>query len=284
MLASLLFAVMGMLVKLASEDMPPYQIAFARFSFGLVVAVLLRQAGLVTITAERKLLLFARGFFGCGAIIFFYIAIGGGTLTNATVFQNTYPLFATVFAVFFLRELLTPVAVIPLGAAIIGMAVMVRPEFGAVSWYDLSALLSGLLGGLAIVVIRELRKTTTAWTVFFFLSLIGTIFSGLLGFSQFVMPDPRSGLLMLLAAAVGTFAQVLNTWALKFTTAAAGSVLAMSTAVFSTVFGFAFLSERLGFWEGMGALMVVLASSLMAAGIGIKKSGSAANEVINSPE
>lgn len=271
LVASLLFAIMGVLTKLASESLPTTEIAFARFLFGVITLLILVRAKVINLASERKSLLIARGVFGGCSILLFYLAISGGTLTNATVLNNTYPLFATIFAAYFLQEKLRLSVTLPLGAAIAGMAMMTHPDFSKINLSDLYGLTSGIIGGMAIVVIRELRKTETAWVVFFYLSLFGTIFSGVLAIPHFVVPSLGSGILMLSAAAIGTVAQLMNTWAYKYSTASAGSVLSMSTAVFATLFGVSLLGDKLTFWEGTGAILIVLASTLMAAGFGLKK-------------
>jgi drug/metabolite transporter (DMT)-like permease len=276
LVSSLLYAVMGVLIKLASATLPTIEIAFARFLFGVLTMLVLARTGFISLSSDRKSLLIVRGVFGGAAILLFYLAMSGGTLTNATVLNNTYPLFATLFAAFFLREKLRPSVTVPLGAAVAGMGMMAHPDLGNINFFDLLALLSGILGGMAIVVIRELRKTETAWVVFFYLSMFGTAFSGIVALPQLVVPSLSAGIFMFSAAAIGTVAQLMSTWAFKYSTATVGSVLSMSTAVFATIFGVTLLGEKLTLGEGIGAILIVLASTLMAAGYGIVKEGTKA--------
>lgn len=269
MLASaLLFAVMGVFVKLASAALPAEEIAFVRFLFGVVVCLGLAANGSISLASEKKMLLLVRGVFGGLAVLLFFLAIGRGSLTNATVLNNTYPIFATIIAGICLHERPGGVGLCALGLAVVGVILLTNPDFGHLRVADLYGLTSGILAGVAIVVIRELRKTESAWSVFFWLSLFGMAFSGALALQRIVIPSLAGGIYMFLAAFFGMVAQVLMTSAYRFCTTSVGSVLSISTVLFSAVFGLLFLGDRLTVGEGVGAIIVVVGSVMLTMTMG----------------
>lgn len=270
--SSFLFAVMSFFVKLASEFTSIHEIAFVRFTMGIAVALLLAKAGKVNLSSNRRPLMIIRGVVGGLAILFFYAAIKTGTLTNATVLNNTYPIFATVIAVFYLREQVRPAILILLAVSITGIVLLTQPSVSAVRMGDFFAVISALLAGVSVVVIRELRKTETAWSVFFYLSIFGAAFSGVLALPHLTVPEIRGAGFILMAAVTGTLGQVLNTGAYKYCTASVGSTLSMSTAVFSAFFGMVFLGDRLTSVETLGAVMILMSSAYITYhGVGEKQ-------------
>ncbi len=264
LVSSFLFALMGVFVKLASPYASANEIALARFSAGIVTALVLARSGKISLAANRKFLLIARGIISGLAIMLFFAAIKTGSLTNTTVLNNTYPIFATVFAAFYLKEKVRPVVILPLVLSVLGIVLLTRPDFSNIRTGDLLALASAIMAGMSVVMIRELRKTESAWAVFFYLSIFGAVFSGILALPDFVVPAYSGIVYMVFVAAFGTVGQVINTAAYKYCTASVGSVLSMSTAVFSSFFGLLFLGEKLTSLEAVGAAVILVSSTCVA--------------------
>src|SRR5512140_474865 len=73
--ASVLFGVMAVCVRVAGREMPPAQIAFVRFSGSLLVLLsLMRGRGLRPRAGNLRPVL-ARGLLGAGAILLYYRGI-----------------------------------------------------------------------------------------------------------------------------------------------------------------------------------------------------------------
>lgn len=264
LLSSFLFAVMGVFVKLASPYVSANEIALVRFVIGIILSLVLAGAGRVSLAASHKNLLVARGVFGGLAVVFFFTAIEKGTLTNATVLNNTYPIFATIWAAVYLKEKIKPAIILPLVASIAGIVLLTHPDFREIRYGDIFGLISGLLAGFSIVIIRKLRQTESAWSVFFYLSIFGAAFSGAAAIPDFKIPEPEIAGYIVLAGVLGTVGQVIMTSAYKYSTASLGSVLSMSTAMFAAVFGVFFMGEMLTITESAGALVILISSAYLA--------------------
>ena len=264
LLSSFLFAVMGVFVKLGSQYAPISEIAFVRFALGIIVALSLSAAGKINLVSSEKTLLVARGVFGGLAIVLFYLSIKNGTLTNATVLNNTYPIFATLWAALYLKERITRSVILPLMTSILGIFLLTHPDFSQIKISDLYGLGSGLLAGVSIVIIRKLSQTESAWSVFFYLSIFGAVFSGVMALPTMRMPEYPGIVYISASAVLGTIAQVLMTAAYRYCTTSVGSVLSMSTAVFSSLFGLVFFGEKLNLSEFTGVAAILASSGYLA--------------------
>lgn len=244
--SSLCFGTMAVCVHLAAREMGAGQIAFFRFlgSFA-VMLVATRGRGLRPQPGNLLPLAF-RGLIGAAAITFYFIGIAGVGAGLATLIQNTYPVFASIFAAVLLGEALSR----RIGAALLlnltGVLIVVlepglhlesRSALGA-----LSAAASALMAGGAVTAVRHLRRSESA-------SLITTYFMGVAGLAT--MPTLLFGLppftptlvLALLGVILSSIAgQWLLHHGLGYATAAQGSLAAATnilaaTALEAMVFG-----------------------------------------------
>ena len=263
--SALCFAVMAYFAKLASANIPGSEVVFFRFLLGVVVALILAAIGRVDLRATRRELLVARGVFGGTAILLYFIAMDRGSMTNSTVLNDTYPIFVTMIAGFFLKERVSLLTWLCLAVAWVGVGLLIHPNLHHVYWPDILALLSGILSALAVLVVRQLRQNgESAWTVFFYLSLFGLLVSFFFAIPVWKWPDGRAGFFLTATALTGLIAQVTMTSAYKYCSASVGSILSMTTMVFAAVFGMAWLGEKLSAGEATGALLIALGGAAMA--------------------
>ena len=263
-LSSLLFAVMAYYAKMAALRIPGPEVALVRFAFGVLVGLLLASGRRITLRPVKKRLVIIRGVFGGVAILLYFWALARGNMTNATILNNTYPIFSTIAAVFYLQEKLDPLAGFSLLVSWVGVALLIHPDFRHIFWPDLLALLSGILGGLAVTAIRELRRNNeAAWTIFFYLSSFGLLVSVFAAVPVWVWPDWQSGIYLLAAAFFGLIAQLAMTYSYKYCSTAIGGVLSMTTMLFAACVGFIGFGERLSPGETWGALLIGIGSALV---------------------
>jgi drug/metabolite transporter (DMT)-like permease len=121
-------------------------------------------------------LLLARGGFGGLAALLYFLAIERIPAGEATLLNNTFPIFAVILSLFLLGERPT----LHLAAALVlaSAGVFLVLGGGDVSFGlgpgELLGIVSGILGGGAVTAIRALRMTdTNAPTIFFAFSVGG---------------------------------------------------------------------------------------------------------------
>ena len=98
LLASILFGVMAVFVRVAVLSMPSSQVAFVRFTGSLLVLLVLGRGRALRPQPGNLFRIVQRGVLGAGAIILYYRGIQGAGAGLATLLNCTYPVFTALFA------------------------------------------------------------------------------------------------------------------------------------------------------------------------------------------
>ncbi|MEW6266349.1 MAG: DMT family transporter [Thermodesulfobacteriota bacterium] len=256
--SSLAFALMVYFAKIAITEIPGPEITFFRFTIGLALVLGLSALGKVNLHATRKGLLVARSIMGGLAVLLLFMALTHGKMTNVTVLNSTHPLFAMIAAGLFLHERIHLVAVMSMAVSLLGIVLLINPDFNYVNLSDLLALASGMLAGLIMVTIREMRVSgESTWTILFYFTICGSIISLTISIPMWVWPSLRAGLNLLLVAGLSFIAQVTMTSSYKYCNVSVGGILSMTTIVFSAMIGYLVLGEKLTFSETLGGVLIV---------------------------
>lgn len=177
-LSALLFATMGVFIRLASHTVTNEIVVFARNLSGLLlllpVMLLDRRTGFRTAVFPRHLW---RALTGLTAMYGFFYAIAHLPLSSAMVFTYSSPVFIPLVAWLFLKEPMTARA---WGAALVGFAgvlLVCKPGDGVLNHFALIGLGSSLLAATAFVTVRALGATEPAVRVVFYFALVSTLVS-----------------------------------------------------------------------------------------------------------
>ncbi|HZP83473.1 MAG TPA: DMT family transporter [Chthonomonadaceae bacterium] len=274
MLASaLLFAVMGASAKWATRmahglpTIPAPELAVFRYACGLALLGALRWSrGVDLLGSDRRGLLW-RGVYGGLASTCFFYGLELTSLTNATLLNYTFVIWALLMAVFALGERLGTRGVFAVCAALVGVAQVTRPEVGHIRVGDLIALFSGVMAGAAVVQIRRLRQGESAYAVFFYFNLIGVPISlATAPFSPtpFVVPALAQVPLLLVIGLTSFGGQLLMTYGYRELTAAQGSLITLTTVLYAAVLAWLFFHDPLTPQTLFGGLLILVSAAVMA--------------------
>ncbi|MEL7563790.1 MAG: DMT family transporter [Dehalobacterium sp.] len=265
MLISAVFcSLMVYFAKLATQTVPSAEVTFFRLSLGVLVALMMvKRHGHKLITANTRVLLL-RGFFGGITVLLYFMAIEKGTITNTTVLQNTFPIFAVLLSFYFLKEKVTFRALWYMMITFIGIILLIRPDLGNVKIGDLLALASGIVGGFAVIAIRQLRQNNeSVWTIFFYFCIFGAVLSFCLAIPQWKIPLLKEALFILLTSLAGLISQVTMTSAYKYCSTILGGILSMSSSIFSFLLGVLLLHEQVRLLDLTGIFLITAGSILV---------------------
>lgn len=264
--ASLLFACMGVCVKLGSAHFSTGELVFYRGFVGLLLmAVLARWQGIAYATPHWRRQL-SRGLSGTVSLMCYFIAIGILPLATAVTLNYTSPLFVALLLALWFRE---PVGRGLFGAVALGFAgvvVLLQPTLRPEQWLGAAAGLgSGLVASLAYLNVRELGRLgePETRTVLWF-SLVTSLF----GLPWAVFAGNLHGLTLEGAAillGVGGFggcAQLAMTRAYRYGKTVVAANLSYSTVVFSSLFGVLLWDEALS-WTSLLAIAIIVASGVL---------------------
>src|SRR5574343_1896014 len=264
-LASLLFACMGVCVKLASATHSAVEITFWRSFLSLLLMFgLIRLRGVPLATPHWRWQI-TRGVVGFISLFSYFYAITLLPLATAVTRNYTSAIFLALYlALAGLRLRKGMLGALAIG--LIGVGLLLKPTLHADQLVGgLIGLASGVMAGMAYFSVRQLgaRGESETRTVFYF-SLVSSICAAVwLAFSERHPIDPHSGLLLLGVASFATAAQLAMTRAYSRGKTLVSAALAYSTVIFSSLFGMLFWGEVMdaSSWLAVG---LIVASGIAA--------------------
>ena len=212
-------AVLSALVKwTGSRGVPVFEIIFFRnlFAFVPLGLYIWRTTGFEVLRTQRPFGHLARSVVGLSGMVCGFSAVQYLPLTEATALQFTSPLFMTALSALILAE---PVGRHRWAAVVVGflgVLVMARPIPGQVNVVGVTlGVLSALGAAGAMVAIRQIADTERGPTIVFYFTLGGVVL-GLVGSAfGWVVPDPMTLGLLILAGLIGGVGQLFLTEALR---------------------------------------------------------------------
>ncbi len=266
LVAGLLFACMGMLVKYGAAHYSSSELVFYRSFFSLlIVYAMLRRAQVALSTPHWRAHLW-RGLSGTVAMMLFFYCISVLPLATAITLNYTSSLFLSVLTVLVLKERFHA----PLSGALVlgfvGVVLLLHPTLEQEQLLPgLLGLVSGLLAGVALLNVRQLGLLgEPSMRVVFYFNVIATLASGAWMLRDTLHPIAPGDLALLVAiGAAATFAQLAMTHAYRIGHTLVVGSLAYSTIVFSALFGLLFWHELLspGAWLGIA---LIVASGMLS--------------------
>lgn len=259
-LASLLFACMGVCVKFAAARYSAAEIVFYRSFISLLLMLMLVRLRGVALATPHWRWQISRGVTGFLALFGYFVAITLLPLATAVTLNYTSAIFLALYLALrgwqVRRGMLWALAV-----GLLGVVLLLQPTLQAEQWLGgLIGLASGVLAAGAYFNVRELgaRGEPESRTVFYF-ALISTLGSGFwLLFQPMQAVDWEGGLLLCAVAAFATAAQLSMTRAYKRGHTLAAAALAYSTVVFASLFGVWFWGERLDGAAGIAIALIIV--------------------------
>ena len=258
MLASaLFFAVSNTMIKYISPEIGTWHIACFRFLIGgLILFIVLRTTGLSLRGAHPGLLLL-RGITGTLAFLALLKAIQMIPLSHALVLLYTFPLFAAVFSIIFLREPFRVVEMVLAAVGMIGVYVVLAPGSHDLSAGHLFGLIAGCVSGLVMVLIRKLREVNGPFIIYFYYCLIGSAVSLPPTLATLAIYDFRLIAVLIIIAVTAVAAQIFMNEGFRFCKASEGSVILMSEVVFAGAAGVALFDDPLTLPFLIGASLIL---------------------------
>ncbi len=277
LVAGLLFAFMGAMVKLGSPQFSSSELVFYRSFFGLlIVYAMLRRSHVSLVTRHWRGHLW-RGLSGTVAMLLFFYCIAVLPLATAITLNYTSSLFLSALTVWVLKDKFHAPLTSALGIGFAGIVLLLHPTLEHDQLLPgLLGLISGILAGIALLNVRQLGVLGEPGTrVVFYFNLIATLVSGVWMLLDTLHRLSLSDLPLLIAlGASATFAQLAMTRAYRTGQTLVVGSLAYSTIVFSALIGLIFWDESLSLsaWLGMALIIASGMLSLRLATINTEES------------
>ncbi len=257
LLAALSFSFTDLLIKYLSSSFSPTQIAFVRFFLGgFLLWPILSSRG-ISLRGTQTRILILRGLFGTFSFFCLLKSIAMIPLSNAIVLHYTFPLFATIFSYLLFKIPFERGEMILILIGLAGIYILTDPDFHSVNQGYLFGLLSGCLGGIAMVLAHKARQMNSPFIIYFYFCLVGGMITFPFTLQGFKVPTILHGILLALIALMLLIGQVLMNHGLKFCKASEGSLTLMSEVVFTGIAGFLVFKDPMTWNFLVGAFLII---------------------------
>ena len=158
------------LVRLSSQDLHPFQIAFIR-SFLVIPIVIpfVYKNSFSIIKTNKPFYTFLRSLSGSGAMLLFFYGISMTELSKAQSLAFTIPIFATLLAILTFKEVVGVRRWSAMGLGFFGVLIVLRPDL-EISFGPICVLLACLLWSISLLLAKKLTETDNNVSITFWQS------------------------------------------------------------------------------------------------------------------
>jgi len=215
-IATICFSLMHALIRHMSGELHPFELAFFRNLFGLLVVLpWFVRYGLRPLKTKRLSLHAIRAGINVTAMLMFFYALSVTPLADVAALSFTAPIFATVLAVLILGEIVGPRRWAAILFGFCGTLVLLRPGFEIVTYGQILVVVSASFWACALIIIKILARTESSVTIITYLILLMAPLSAIPAAMVWSTPSVEQLGVMALMGILGTFGQLLMTQALK---------------------------------------------------------------------
>ena len=269
MIFSGLFATsMHCLIRFATEENHPFEVAFFRTVFVLIIFLpVVAKNGFNSLKPNNIKLQTYRALVGSVAMLCMFYGLSITELAKATALMFTVPIFATILAIIFLKEIVGIRRWSAMFVGFTGALIVLRPDI-QLGLGPLLILCGSLLWSSSVLMAKKLTETDNTMTITFWQAagLIPATF--ILATQVWEWPTMNQLFMFLLIAIAGTMTHWFLNEALKRAEISALLPLDYLRLIWSVSLGFIFFDElpHAGLW--LGAALILGASTY----IGIRQS------------
>jgi drug/metabolite transporter (DMT)-like permease len=256
------FAVMMGLIRylgLQEDGLHPFQIAFFRIFFGLLVmAPWLWRMGLSGLKTDKVGLYTLRACTGTLALLSWFWVIGKDhiPLADAVALNFTAPLFATMLAPLILGEIVRARRWTAVAVGFAGAMVIVRPGIAELTLDSGLVLFSALMIALSTMTIKILSRTENPTAIVAYMGIYLTPIALVPALFVWQWPTWEQLAILVALGAVATLAHTCFTRAVRAADATAVMPFDFSRLVFSAMIGIFVFGEVSDIWTWVGALII----------------------------
>ena len=162
-------AIMVSGIKLLSQDLNPFIIAFYRCLFGVIIMLPFMIYNYPEAWKTHNIKLqFVRSAINVYSMISWFTAIGTLQLEKAAAIGFTTPLFTTILAIIFLGEVIRIQRITALIIGFIGILVVIRPGYIPFESGALWLLSAAIAFSIVIIIVKKLTEKDSSLTTAFY--------------------------------------------------------------------------------------------------------------------
>lgn len=270
-ISTLLFAVMGALVRWLGEVVPVGQVVFFRSAFAIFPVVLFyawRRELWTALHTGRPLGHIGRGLVGVGGMFFNFGALARLPIADVTAIGFSSPLITVAFAGLLLGERVRVYRWSAVVIGLVGVVVMLAPHLSvgqlsamsdAAALGAIFAVFSALLGAAAVIQTRRLTYSETTSSIVLYFSLI-CMAAGLVTLPfGWIWPTAPQLLGLVMVGVLGGVSHLLLTESYRYAQASLVAPFDYVAILWAFLLGYLMFGEVPGLMALAGAAIIVAA-------------------------
>ena len=261
------FAFSAAIIKFTSDSLPNESIVFFRNLFGLAILIPLvlnasRHNQTNILKTERLHLHLLRAGVGMGAMYCFFYSLGHISLGDSMLIKSTIPLIIPFMSAIWLQEKITSRIMIAGAIGFLGVFLILEPN-GDTNWASLVALASSFLAAMAFVTVRKLSATEPTLRIVTYFAIAGVTISSVPALWNWQTPTLVQYLMLIGVGLTTTIGQLLLTRGYQNAPASSVGIFTYTSVPFGTFLGWLVWKELLDINSLFGAVLIVLAGSIV---------------------
>ncbi len=269
LVATAAFASMHAAIRHASTGLHPFEIAFFRNFFMLILLLPVLQRVGFGVLRTRHLGLYAlRGALNTVAMLSFFFALSITPLVQVTALGFSAPLFATLGAALILGEVVRMRRWVAMIIGFAGTLIILRPGLVEIDTGSMLVLFSSAMWALALLCIKKLSATESSVAITAYMAIFMAPMTLVAAIPFWQWPTLEQYAALGLIAFLGTIAQTCMNQALHEADASTVLPVDFAKLIWTTALGYILFAEIPDAWTYVGGALIFAAATY----IGIRES------------
>ena len=257
LVSTILFTGMQVTVRHVSKELHPFEIAFFRNFFGLlIVSPLLFRFGFEALQTPKLKLHALRGTLQTAGMMLFFTALTLAPLAQTVALSFTAPLFTTILAIVVLRERTGWRRWAALIAGFVGAWIVIRPGLAVVNTGALLVILSSCVWAGSMIIIKILSRTESSLTITLYMGLFMAPLSLIPALFVWQWPGSQALMFLVLVGAFGGVGHLALAQAFKESDATAVLPYDFTRLIWASALGFLVFAEVPDLWTWIGGSVI----------------------------
>ncbi len=259
------FSIMDIIVKLMSVSYPTGQLIFFRGLFGLIpIFFIIPKERFKNLLETNKMKLhMVRAFGGAAAMTFLYLGLKYLPLADAITLSFAAPIFATIFSIIFLDEIVKAIRWFAILLGLIGVVVVLKPGTSMFTFYSFYPILFCLGFATISIAIKKLSKTEPDYLIalnFTFVLIAFGLFSIFFGWTSI---KPSDIFLLVTIGLSGSIGNIFLTKSIREAEVSLVTPIKYLSLVFAVLAGTFIFHEKLSMLTVLGAFLIITSSIII---------------------
>ena len=256
-LACVLFGAMHVGVRHVTQSIHPFEAAFFRNLFGLLVLLpSFVTHGLRPLRTQRFGLHFVRAALNVVAMLAFFYALSVTPIVLVQALAFTSPLFTVVLAVLLLGERIRARRLTAIVVGFAGALIIIRPGVQPIELGPALVVASAAVWGYVVILIKSLARTDSAVTITAYMVLLMSPMTLVCALFFWTWPTPSELAVLVGIGIAGTLAQMCMTQSLRLAETTVVLPFDFTKLVWGALFGWLLFGELIDTWTLLGALVI----------------------------